>query len=514
MIKANGKKSLSDKVLDWIEKSGNFLPDPAMLFLAALAIVWILSMIFSGFTFTEIDPRTGERLQIINLLSGVDLADFFANMVKTFINFAPLGVVLVAVLGVGVAEHSKYINSGLKLILSITPKKLITPIVLMVGIISNVATDVGYVLVIPLAAIIYYAAGRHPLAGIAAGFAGVSGGFSANFLVSSTDVILQGFTQTAAHIIDPSVEVNPLGNYYFLAISTFLIVAAGWYMTDRVIEPRLNRLSPIDDKIDVPQDMSEITRKEKKAFIYATAVIVSLLILLIILILPSDSVLRDTEGNLTSSRAPLMRSLIPLIFIIFAIPGTVYGFMAGTFKIAKDIIDSMTKAMSGMSYYIVMVFFAALFIDAFGRSNLGALIAIKGATLLQVLEMPKAVTIVGIIFLTAVINMFVGSASAKWALLAPIFVPMLMVLGISPELTQAAYRVGDSSSNIISPLMPYLPLVVVFSQRYIKKTGVGTIVSMMIPYSVTFLVVWTLLLMLFWALGIPLGIDAEYIYQP
>jgi para-aminobenzoyl-glutamate transporter family len=508
------KKSVSDRVLDWIEKSGNILPDPAIIFLAGLVVVWFLSLLFSGFTFTEIDPRTGENLKVVNLLSGPELADFFSNMVQIFIYFAPLGVVLVAVLGVGVAEQSKYINTGLQLLLKITPKKLITPMIMIVGIISNVAADAGYVLIIPLAGIIYYTAGRHPLAGIAAGFAGVSGGFSANFLVSAIDVILQGFTQTAAQIIDTSYLVNPLANYYFMAVSSILIVAAGWYITDRVIEPRLNKHSPIEEEIEDTPEMGDPSKKERSAFLYATGSILVMLVLLVLALLPSDSALRDPDGQLTSFRAPIMQGLIPLIFILFVIPGIIYGFISGTFKKAKDVIDSMTKSMNGMSYYIVMVFFAALFIDAFGRSNLGALIALKGASLLQALAMPKTVTVIGIILLTALINLFVGSASAKWALLAPIFVPMLMVLGISPELTQAAYRVGDSASNIITPLSPYLPLVVVFAQRYIRKTGIGTIVSMMIPYSVTFLVVWTILLMLFWATGLPLGIEAEYIYTP
>lgn len=514
MSNINRRKPVSERILDWIEKSGNILPDPAILFLAGLVIVWILSAFFSGFTFNEIDPRTGVKLEIINLLSDVELANFFANMVETFISFAPLGVVLVAALGVGVAEQSKYINTGLKILLKITPQKLITPMVLIVGIFSNVAADAGYVLVIPLAGIIYYSAGRHPLAGIATGFAGVSGGFSANFIVSAIDVILQGFTQSAAHIIDTSILVNPLCNYYFLAVSAFLIVGAGWYLTDKVIEPRLKKHIPVDDIIDTPPSMGAISKKEKTAFFYATAAILLLLVLLILIILPSDSVLRDPDGRLTSFEAPLMHALIPLIFMVFVIPGIIYGFISGTFKIAKDVIKSMTKAMNGMSYYVIMVFFAAFFIDAFGRSNLGALIALKGAALLQALAMPKAFTIIGIILLSAVINIFVGSASAKWAMLAPIFVPMLMSVGISPELTQAAYRIGDSSSNIITPLMPFLPLVVVFAQRYYKKTGVGTIVSMMIPYSVTFLVVWSSLLMLFWAFGIPLGIETSYSYQP
>ncbi|MCW8848824.1 MAG: AbgT family transporter, partial [Melioribacteraceae bacterium] len=233
------KKSAFDKVLDWIEKSGNFLPDPAILFFSSLIIVWVLSAVFSNFTFADIDPRTGESLKVINLLSGRELADFFANMVKTFIYFAPLGVVLVAVLGVGVAEQSGFVNTGLKILLGITPKKFITPMVLIVGIASHTAADAGYVLIVPLAGIIYYAAGRHPLAGIVAANAGIAGGFSANYLISAIDVILQGFTQSAAQIMDASVLVNPLCNYYFMAVSSLIIIGLAWYITDRIIEPRL-----------------------------------------------------------------------------------------------------------------------------------------------------------------------------------------------------------------------------------------------------------------------------------
>jgi aminobenzoyl-glutamate transport protein len=512
VVKNKSNRSLSDKILDWIEKSGNILPDPAILFFVGILTVWILSALFSGIEFSDIDPRTGENLKVINLLSGAKVAEFFANMVKTFIYFAPLGIVLVAVLGVGVAEQSGYVNTGLKILLRITPKKFITPMVLLVGIASHSAADAGYVLIVPLAGIIYYSAGRHPLAGIAVANAGIAGGFSANYLISALDVILQGFTQSAAQIIDPGVLVNPLCNYYFMAVSSILIIGLGWYLTDFIIEPRLLKHTPVDEKIDDAPEMGELEKKEIKAFTIATAVLLLAGIFLLIAALPQDSVLRDTEGQLTSFKAPLMQALIPFIFVAFVLPGIVFGFIAGTFTKSKDVIDSMTKAMHGMSYYVVMVFFAALFIDAFANSNLGALLALKGASLLQALSMPKVVTVVGIIFLTAVINIFVGSASAKWALLAPIFVPMLMALNISPELTQAAYRIGDSSSNIITPLSPYLPLIVIFAQRYVKKTGIGTIISMMFPYFMAFIIGWTILLMLFWAFDIPLGIQAFYNY--
>jgi aminobenzoyl-glutamate transport protein len=230
--------------------------------------------------------------------------------------------------------------------------------------------------------------------------------------------------------------------------------------------------------------------------------------------LPEGSAWRAGDGRITAATAPLMRSIVPLIFLLFILPGIVYGYVSGSVKTHRDIIAGMTQAMSGMSYYIVMAFFAALFIAEFGRSNLGALFALQGAAWLKAAAMPGAITVTGIILITGLINLFVGSASAKWALLAPIMVPMLMQLGISPDLTQAAYRVGDSSTNIITPLMPYFPLVVVFCQRYVTRTGIGTVVAMMLPYSVGFLVVWTGFLLLYWAIGLPLGLEAQYHYSP
>jgi aminobenzoyl-glutamate transport protein len=382
---------------------------------------------------------------------------------------------------------------------------------ILVGILRHSALHAGYVVVVPLGAVIYYAAGRHPLAGIAAANAGVAGGFSASFLPSALDAVLQGFTQQAAQIINPAVTVNILSNFYFTAASAILILLLGWYITDRVIEPRLSK-TPLNESIEEQDDMGHIEPAERKGFFLASAFVLAALIGLILVSLPSDSPLRGPEGSLTSFKAPLMQSIVPLIFIIFFIPGVVYGYYIGKFKKTKDVIDAMTKAMNGMSYYIVIAFFAALFIDAFAKSNIGALIALKGADLFKTMNIPAMVTVIGIVFMTGFINMFVGSASAKWALLAPVYVPMLMQLGISPELTQAAYRIGDSSTNIITPLSPYLPLFVVFAQRYVKSTGIGTIISMMFPYAITFIVAWSLFLLTFWFLGIPLGFEAAYLY--
>jgi aminobenzoyl-glutamate transport protein len=506
---ANG--GLLTRALDWIERVGNKLPDPALLFLVLLGVVWIISAVLAPIAFADIDPRTKQPILVNSQLTGASLAAFLARMVTTFTSFHPLGVVLVSLLGVGVAEHTGFINAGLKSLLSVTSAKLLTPMLVAVGILSHTAADAGYVLVIPLGGVIFYAAGRHPLAGIAAAFAGVSGGFSATFVPSSLDPLLAGLTQEASRLLDPARTVNPLSNYFFTTASAGLIVLIGWFVTDRIVEPRVKRLA-IDGDVSGFAKLEELGPAERRGLRFALIALVLGLLALVAAAWPASSALRSPTGDLTASTAPLMQGIVPFIFLFFLIPGVVYGYVAGTVKSHRDIVQGMSKAMSTMGYYIVLAFFVSLFIYAFGQSNLGALFALKGAAGLKALGLPAFVTILGIIVLTTMVNLFIGSASAKWALLAPIFVPMLMQLGLSPELTQAAYRIGDSSTNIITPLMPYFPLVVVFCQRYAKATGIGTLVSMMLPYSTMFLVGWTIFLLTYWMLGIPLGLQAPYGY--
>jgi aminobenzoyl-glutamate transport protein len=511
------KPTAVTRFLDAVERVGNKLPDPAVLFLLLMLVVWVVSALLANVSFTELDPRSGDPIQIRNLLAGTSFTQFMADMVRTFVNFAPLGVVLVAMLGLGVAEHTGFINAALRAILSVTPKMLLTPMLIAVGIFSHVAVDAGYVLVIPLGAVIFYAAGRHPLAGIAAAFAGVSGGFSATFIPSSLDPLLSGLTQEAARLIDPTVIVNPLNNYVFTTASTGLIILVGWFLTDRVIEPRLRNTRVDGDTADMPT-MEALTAPERRGLLLSTLSMLVLALLLVVTAYPLGSPWRappdaaSGAGELLVATAPLMQSIVPLIFILFVVPGVVYGYASGSVKSHRDIIAGMSKAMSGMGYYIVMAFFAAQFIYAFGQSNLGALLAIKGANGLQTLGMPTGVTLIGIVLLSGFVNLMVGSASAKWALIGAIMVPMLMQLGISPDLTQAAYRVGDSSTNIITPLLPYFPLIVVFCQKYVKASGIGTLLALMLPFSITLLVLWTGFLLAFWALGIPLGVGASYAY--
>jgi aminobenzoyl-glutamate transport protein len=511
MSDAAAKETFATRMLAAVERVGNKLPDPAMLFVGLLFLVWLLSWLFSYVSFDLIDPRSGEALIINNLMAGRAMTEWLSVMVENFAHFHPVGVVLVAMLGIGVAEHTGFINTGLRALLGVTAKWLVTPMVILVGIVSHSAVDAGYVLVIPLGGVIFYAAGRHPLAGIAAAFAGVSGGFSANFVPSSLDPLLQGLSQAGARILDPAITLNPLNNYFFTTASSLLIVGLGWYLTDKVVEPRLKGVELDGDLEDLPT-MHALEPQERKGLNASLLALALGVVVMIVTSLPADSAWRDAEGSLATGSAPIMRSIVSLIFLMFVIPGIVYGIAAKTITSSKDIIVGMTKAMHQMSYYLVIMFFIAQFVYAFGQSNLGVLLALQGAAGLKALAMPAAFTLVGIVLLTAFINLFVGSATGKWGLLAPIFIPMLMALGLSPDLTQAAYRVGDSSTNIITPLMPYFPLVVVYCQRYVTTTGIGTLTAMMLPYSISFLITWTLFLVAYFMLGLPLGIGASYTY--
>jgi aminobenzoyl-glutamate transport protein len=499
----------TDRALDALERAGNKLPDPAMLFVIGLLAVWALSALLSPVRFDLIDPRTNAPIRVHNQLTGEALTQFLVNMVGVFMGFPPLGVVLTALLGVGVAEHSGFVRTALKVMLRVTPAALLTPALIFVGNLSNMASDVGFVLVIPFGGLLFAAAGRHPLAGIAAAFAGVSGGFSANVIPASLDPLLQGITEAAIQIVAPGRTVNPLCNWFFMAASSVLITLLGWYVTDRVVEPRL-RGTRVDDDAGDTGELDGVTPAERRGL---WAALVSTLIGLGLLAWAASSAgspLRGDDGSLTGNSAPLMRAIVPLIFLLSLIPGVVFGCVAGTIKSHRDVIRGMSETMGTMGYYLVMAFCAAQFIAAFGDSNLGALIALEGAVWLKSLGLMPQVTVLGAILLAGLVNLLIGSSSAKWLLLAPILVPMLAQVGVAPELTQVAYRIGDSSTNLVTPLMPYFPLVVVYCQRYVKNTGIGTLASMMMPYSIAFLVAWCLFLVVYWQLGLPLGLQSNY----
>lgn len=507
------QKQPTGGILGLIERVGNKIPDITILFIMAFLIVCIISMLLSQVQFNYIHPATGKPIEITNMLSGASLIDLLSKMVTNYASFPPLGMVIVATLGIGVAEGSGYINTGLKKLLSITPKSLITPTVIFVGMLSHLAPDSGYVIIIPIAAAMFYASGKHPLAGIAASFAGIAGAFAANYTPSAIDPVIQGFTQSAAQIIDPTYEVNVLCNYFYALASTFFVIGSCWYVTETIVEPWLNKACPVDNDIKITDTAKvAITSVENRAFIIATTFLVLMLAGLFLALLPADSLLRDENGVIASFKAPVMQSIVAIIFVLSAGTGIVYGICSGKFKSPRDFTASMEDIAKTLVQLIVFYFFAAQFLYAFGKSNIGALIAVSGAEFLKELALPPQITVFGIIMLVAALNLIITSASAKWAILAPIFVPMLMAVGIAPEVTQVAFRVSDSAVNVVTPMFAFYPLIILYCQKYVKDAGIGTLSSMMLPYTITLLIVLTIMLYAFWFFDIPLGFQADYVY--
>ena len=505
-----------NRFLNVIETAGNKLPHITMLFIWALVITCVLSFLLSFISFDYKHPSTGQTIQVMNILSSQNLLDLVVNSVRNFMNFPPLGITLVATLGIGIAEGSGFINTLLRKLMSYIPRNALTPAVVVVSILCHVASDSVYVILMPLAALMFYCAGRHPLAGVACSFAGLSGGFTASYTPSVIDPIMQSFTQAAAQTIDPTYTVNVLCNFFYAVGGTFFVIAACWYVTDKIVEPRLWATMPLDKGLDKDPDLqiTEITEQENRAYRYASWTICGLAILLFALCYPDDSIMRAPNGSLTSPKAPLMQGIVPLLVIFFSLPGIVYGYTAGTYKSSTDVIHAMERIMKMLLGFMVFAFFAAQFLYVFGKSNIGTLLAISGAEFLKDLGMPSAISLFGIIVFTAFLNLLITSATSKWAILSTIFVPMLMMLGISPELTQAAFRVSDSAVNVCTPMFPFYPLLIMYCQKYCKSTGVGTLSSMMIPYTFALLIVLTFVLYLYWGLGLPIGFDSGYVYPP
>jgi aminobenzoyl-glutamate transport protein len=377
---------------------------------------------------------------------------------------------------------------------------LLTFAIVLAGVLSNAASEIGYVLLVPLAAVIFLAVGRHPIAGMAAAFAGVSGGYSANLLLGTVDPLLSGLSQEAARIIQPDFTVNPACNYYFMAASTFFITIAGTLVTEKIVIPRLG----VYGGNEKAEELKPLGALEKRGLWFALAASLLFIALLLWGTVPERGFLRDPEtGGLLHS--PFLSGIVALIFFGGMLVGIAYGLGARTLRSDADVMNWMAGAMKTLASYLVLVFFAAQFVAFFNWTNLGLIFAVQGADLLRASGFGGIPLMISFVFLTAFINLFMGSASAKWAIMAPVFVPMFMLLGYAPELTQAAYRVGDSTTNIVSPMMSYFALIVAFTERYEPKAGIGTVIATMLPYTVTFLLIWTILLGVWLALGLPLG---------
>ena len=492
--------------LNFVEKTGNALPHPATLFLILALLALIASWLAYIFGSEAINPATGEVVQPVNLLSRDGLHYILDSMVDNFTGFAPLGIVLVAMLGIGVAESSGLIGALIRMLVLSAPKRLLTFVIVLSGVVSNVASDVGYVLLIPLAGIIFQAVGRHPMAGMAAAFAGVSGGFSANLALGTIDPLLAGLSTEAAEIIDPNYIVNPTANYYFMVVSTFFVAFTGTFVTERLVEPRLGNYSG-----DVQADKIEkLSRSEKRGLRFAgiTALIITGIILTGLF--RANGFLRPVEGSLLES--PLIKDVVAFLFLTAGLTGLAYGFGSRKFRNDTDVMNGMRDSIKTLSMYIVLVFFAAQFVAYFKESNLGIILAIKGAEAISSSGIGLIPLMILFIILSASINMLMGSASAKWAILAPVFIPMFMLMGYSPELSQVVYRIGDSVTNIVSPMMSFFALIIAYFQKYDSKSGIGTIIATMLPYSIAFFLVWTVLLVAWLYLGLPLGPEAGIYY--
>ncbi|HVS31343.1 MAG TPA: AbgT family transporter [Thermoanaerobaculia bacterium] len=493
-------RSLIDRFLGIIERAGNALPHPATLFLIAALLVIVLSAIVAWFGVTVTHPGTGKTVTVISLLTIEGLHRILTSLVVNFTSFAPLGTVLVAMLGIAVAEGSGLIGAALKLLVLSAPRRLLTFAVVFAGVMSNTGGEVGYVLLLPLSAMIFLAVGRNPLAGLAAAFAGVSGGYSANLLLGTIDPLLAGLSQEAARLIDPAYLVNPACNWYFMASSTFLIAGAGTFVTERIVIPRLGEYKGEETAATV----EGLTAGEKRGLLAALVAALAFVGFLLAGTVPAGGFLRDPKtGDLLHS--PFMSGIVAFIFFAGVLTGLAYGLAAKTIRNDSDVMKSMAKSMETLGAYLVLVFFAAQFVAFFNWTNLGLVVAVEGAALLKASGLGPIPLMIAFVLLSATINLAMGSASAKWAIMAPVFIPMFMLLGYSPELTQVTYRIGDSVTNVISPMMSYFALIVAFIQRYDPRAGMGTLVATMLPYSAAFFVVWTALLIVWTLLGLPLG---------
>lgn len=500
------KRSFFLRFLDAVERAGNRLPDPITLFLAAAVLVIAASALGAMAGLQVTHPGTGKTVSVVNLLGAESIRRMFTEAVKNFTAFPPLGMVLVTMIGIAIAERGGMITALLRRTVHAVPKPLLTATLVFAGVNSSLVADAGYVVLIPLGAVIFQSVGRHPLAGMSATFAGVAGGFSANLSITSLDPLLGGLTQSAAQLVSPTYTVSAAANWYFMIASTFLLTAIGTIVCTRFVEPRLGTPQASNDS----SHSEPLTAIERKGLIASGLAFALGIGAVLALSIPDHAILRDEQNTLK----PLQESIVVILMLLFLVAGAVYAKVTGAIRTDKDLAAMAGDGMGTMGGYIVLSFVMAQFIAYFNWSNLGTVTAVNGAAFLRQAGLEGPVLLVGFIIVAAFINLLMASASAKWAIMAPVFVPMFMLMGISPEATQAAYRIGDSSTNMIAPLMGYLPLILVALRRYRSDASMGTLLSLMLPYSIAYLLIWTLFFLGWVVLDVPLGPDAFIGYQP
>ena len=508
------KKTRFMRFLDKVEIIGNKLPQPVSLF-GILAIVVVLISGIGGLlnwsaTGELYDSATGQMtmqtVNVVSLMNSTGVRYMLTTAVNNFVTYAPLGVVLTLFFGIGVADGSGFLAVIIRKLVQATPKWMICPTIVFIGVCSNIVSSSAIVILVPLAALIFMAYDRHPFAGVAAAMAGISGGFSANLLITDIDTVSSGVTTVAANIIDPNYVVTPVSNWYFMVASTAFLAVVGTIVTERIVEPMLGKFDP-STAGEALGDMNfkDVTAKESKALTVSALVLLFMIASVIAMCIPQNSWLRNAETGSLIVDSTLMNGMIPLLTLMFFVPSVIYGFMVGTFKSEKDVVAQINKTTASCVSLITLAFTAAQFVKYFNYSKLGTIIAILGADFLAKINMPKLLLLAMFVVFGSFINIFMQSATAKWIIFAPLFVPMFMKLGIAPELTQLAYRLGDSCTNCITPLNSFLPFIIVILCKYKKDSGIGTYLSLLLPYSMVFLVTWILFFVLWVGLGIPIG---------
>lgn len=490
--------------LNFVENVGNKLPHPFMIFVYLAALIIIISAIVAQFDVSVAHPGTGEDVVARSLLSGEGLLFAIDSMLENFTGFAPLGLVLVMMLGIGVAQGVGFFDAAIKATIMKAPKRIITYAVVFVAVMGNIASDAAVIIVPPLAAMIFYSLGRHPIAGLAAGFAGAIGGFTANLLIAGTDALLAGITTEAVRMLDPDMVVTPVDNWFFMIASVFLLVILIGLVTEKIVEPRLGEYNPSHAEEGVlTQEQEDVTPQQYKALRNSMIAALVYIALVVAVIWPETSVLRGEGGTLVPS--PFLSNIVPLIFVLFIVISVAYGVTAGTLKSANDIPVTMANAIKDMAPYIVLIFAIGQFIAYFNWTNLSTIMAVNSAEFLESVNFTGLPLIIVFILVMSLLNQFITSGSAQWALMAPVFVPMFMLLDYHPAFTQLAYRIGDSSTALLTPLNPYLIMVLGFMKRYDSRVGLGTIISLMIPFTIALLIGWILLMIVWFLLDLPIG---------
>ena len=502
--KTKERPSLINRFLNIVEKAGNKLPDPAVLFFLMCVGLAVITWIVSLFDVSVKHPGSGEMIHIKNIISTEGIAMIMNDAIKNFSEFPALGLVLAVMIGVGAAEKSGYFDKLMISVVNKASRKMIVPTIILIGILGSLAGDAATVILPPLAAMIFIKIGYHPIAGLAMAYASAVGGFGANLLIGMQDALVYAFTEPATKIVSDSVKINVAMNWYFIAASVFLVLPVIYFTTTKIVLPRLGTYDESQSNFDEEEETSStITVTEKRALFWANMSFIVLVVALIICCLPESSWLRNAKTGSLIDDSPLINGVGLVILVLFLIPGIVYGVLSRQINNTKDLGAMVSESLGSMGSFILIVFFAAQLLAFLQWSNLGIIVSVYGAKLLQ--HQSGIVLIIGIIILSSLINLIIGSASAKWGILAPIFVPMMILVGYHPAFTQMIYRVGDSVTNPITPMMPYLPLILSYAQKYDKNMKLGSLLSSLMPYTIALSIIWTLFIIVWYLIGLPLG---------